>query len=157
MLIVLLCNSLSVVVQAIEAFNIKPLAKKFDDDIEDDNLQHMSTISVVGVAHTLVWQFFSHTVVLSKLGEAVNEQGHSPFIVARNSNITVMDKWSGNSVRMTPTGDVQEEKDEASGVIVAILQRQELPVQDHDSDEKQEDEENQDDVRLTLHSDLARQ
>lgn len=55
--------------QAIRAFNIKELAAKFDGDLEDEETYHMAMLSVVGVAHTLIWQFFSRTVVLSKLAE----------------------------------------------------------------------------------------
>lgn len=42
--------------QAIMAFAIKPLAKKFDDDLEDEETRHTPMLSVVGVAHTLMWQ-----------------------------------------------------------------------------------------------------
>lgn len=137
--------------QAIAAFNIKPLAEKFDDDITDDDLHHSSMMSVIGVAHTLAWQFFSSTVVLSKLGEAVNEQEHSPFIVAYNSDVTVADAWSGDYVRLTPNGPVKEEQGgdqgEASGKIVAVLQRRIWPAPQELEEKQTEHEGRLQDVR----------
>ena len=127
--------------QAIEAFNIKPLAEKFDDDISDNNLHYSSMISVIGVAHTLAWQFFSSTVVLSKLGEALNEQEHSPFIVARSSDLTILDTWSGEYVRLTPDGPVKEEDNDASGKIVAVLQRRAWPAPEELEEKQQTDHE----------------
>ena len=42
-------------------------------DPDSDDTKHETMISAVGVSHTLIWQIIPRMVVLSKLGEALNE------------------------------------------------------------------------------------
>ena len=42
-------------------------------DTDSDDTKHETMISAVGVSHTLIWQIIPRMVVLSKLGEALNE------------------------------------------------------------------------------------
>jgi hypothetical protein len=52
--------------------HVQVRAQKWDENPFDDDEYHGDMLALIGTSHTLVWQFFSSTVVLSKFAETMN-------------------------------------------------------------------------------------
>jgi hypothetical protein len=63
---------------------LKMRAKKWDENPFDDEEYHGDMLSLIGTSHTLVWQFFSSTVILSKFAEVLNDY---PLLIATKEEL----------------------------------------------------------------------